>query len=104
MKKFYRVVIPPTAKESLRDIITYIKKDSPVAAVRVRKELIQLAKSLSELPERFSKEEYLLDKSGSYHSVARWHYKIVYKILTDEVVILRFIHTSRDPDLIRNIE
>lgn len=104
MKKLYRVVIPPTAKGSLRDIISYIKKDSPVAAARVRKELIQLAKSLNELPERFSKEEYLLDKPGNYHSVTQWHYKIVYKILADEIVILRFIHTSRDPDLIKKIE
>ena len=89
MKKRYRVVIPPTAKES---------------AARIRKELIQLAKSLNELPERFSKEEFLLDKRGDYHSVARWHYKIVYKILANEVVILRFLHTSRDPDLIKKIE
>jgi|SRR5688572_22824877 len=104
MKKLYRVVIPPTAKESLRDIISHIKKDSPIAAGKVRRELIQQAKSLSELPERFSQEEYLLDKPGNYRSVARWHYKIVYKILADEVVILRFIHTSRNPELIKKIE
>jgi plasmid stabilization system protein ParE len=66
--------MPPTAKESLRDIISHIKKDSPVTAARVRKELIQTAKSLSELPERFSKEEYLVDKVGNYRSVMRWHY------------------------------
>jgi plasmid stabilization system protein ParE len=104
MKKHYQVVIPSTAKESLHDIISHIKKESPVAAVKVRKELIRLTKSLSESPERFSKEEYLLDKPGNYRSVACWHYKIIYKVLTKEVVILRFIHTSRNPELIRKIE
>lgn len=104
MKKYYRVVIPSTAKESLREIISHIKKESPVAATKVRKELIRKAKSLSESPERFSKEEYLSGKPGNYRSVARWHYKIIYKVLKNEVVILRFIHTSRNPELIKKIE
>lgn len=104
MKKQYRVVIPPTAKESLRQIIEYIKKDSLTTAIKVRKKLIQIAKSLNERPERFSKEEFLSGKQGNYRSITQWHYKIVYKVLSDEVVILRFIHTSRDPELIKKIE
>ena len=103
MKKHYRVIIPPAAKESLRDIIDYIKKDSPSAAIRVRKKLITKAKSLRELPERFSSEPFLMNKPGNYRSVAQWHYKIIYKVLDDEVLILRFMHTSRDPDIIRKI-
>ncbi|HLZ16963.1 MAG TPA: type II toxin-antitoxin system RelE/ParE family toxin [Cyclobacteriaceae bacterium] len=75
-KKHYRVVVPPTAKESLRDIIEYIKKDSPAAAVKVRRKLIAIAKSLNELPERFSKEEYLSDKSGP--AVPRLFYNSVF--------------------------
>lgn len=81
MEKCYRVVIPSTAKESLREIINHIKKESPVAATKGRKELIRKAKSLSESPERFSKEEYLSAKPGNYRSVARWHYKIIYKFI-----------------------
>ena len=104
MKRHYRVIIPPTAKESLHDIIEYIKKDSPAAAEKVRKKLIETAKSLKELPERFSREEYLLDKPGNYRSVTQWHYKIVYKVLNDEVLILRFMHTSRDPEAIKKVE
>jgi addiction module RelE/StbE family toxin len=104
MKKIYRVVIPPTAKASLREIIQYIHQESPSAAIKVRKKLIELSKSLKEFPERFSKEELLSDKTGNYRSVAQWHYKIVYKVLADEVVILRYIHTSRDPELIKKIE
>lgn len=83
------------AKASLRDIINHIKKESPAAAVKVREELMKVARSLNESPERFSREEWLKDKPGDYRSVARWHYKI----LTTEVVILRFIHTSRSPEL-----
>ncbi len=60
----YSEVIPPIAKESLHDIINYIKKDSPAAAIKVSKKLIQLAQSLKEMPERFSKEEYLMHLPG----------------------------------------
>ena len=103
MRKHYRVIIPETAKESLREIVEYIKKDSPSAALKVRKKLIDTAKSLKELPERFSSEVYLMDKPGNYRSVAQWHYKIIYKILDDEVLVLRFMHTSRDPGTIKKI-
>ena len=71
----YRVIIPPIAKESLRDIIDYIKKDSPTAAKKVRKKLIETAKSLTEFPERFSREEYLKEKTGNYRLVTLWHIK-----------------------------
>jgi plasmid stabilization system protein ParE len=103
-KKTYRVVIPPTAKESLRDIIEYIKADSPTAAAKVRHKLIEVADSLKHVPERFSKEEYLSERVGNYRSVTQWHYKIIYKILDEEVLILRFMHTSRNPENIKAIE
>lgn len=64
MKKYYRVVIPPTAKESLQEIVKHIKQDSPTAAIKVRKTLLEKAKSLKELPERFSREMFLIDKPG----------------------------------------
>lgn len=104
MKKHYRVIIPLIAKESLREIIENIKKDSPLAAIKVRRKLIDTAKSLEELPERFSQEEYLRDKPGNYRSVTQWHFKIIYKVLSDEVLILRFMHTSRDPDFIKKLD
>lgn len=104
MGKKYRVVVPPIAKESLREITEYIKKDSPESARRIRKKLIEIAKSLSESPERFSREEYLQAKEGNYRSVVQWHLKIVYRVLEEEVLILRFIHTSRDPELIKKLD
>jgi plasmid stabilization system protein ParE len=104
MKKQYRVIIPLIAKESLHDIFEYIKIDSPSAAIKVRKKLIEIAKSLKNLPERFSKEHYLSNRKGNYRSVVQWHYKIIYKVSENDVTILRFMHTSRDPKEIEKIE
>ena len=104
MKKQYRVIIPPIAKESLRDIFEYIKIDSPSSAIKVQKKLIEIAKSLKNLPEKFSKEHYLSEKQGNYRSIVQWHYKIIYKVSENEVTIIRFMHTSRDPKRIEKIE
>lgn len=72
MKKHYRVIIPPTAKESSKGVLwTFVTLSSilrgtgPSAAIKVRKKLIETAKSLKELPERFSGEVYLKDKPGA---------------------------------------
>jgi plasmid stabilization system protein ParE len=63
-----------------------------------------VARSLKELPERFSSEENLGGKPGNYRSVTQWHYKIVYKVLENEVLILRFLHTARHTKAIRKLE
>ncbi len=104
MEKIYKVIIPPSAKESLKEIVDYIKLDSPSAAKSVRIKLLELAKSLSVSPERFSKEVFLKSLNGNYRSVVLWHYKIVYKVQENEVLILRFIHTSRDPEEIKKLD
>ena len=101
MIKTYRVIISNRAKESLKTIVDYIKKDSPSAAEKVRKALIKEAKSLKVHPGRYSKEEQLIDKPGNYRSLVKWHYKIVYKVEEKEVQILNIFHTSRNPTVIK---
>ncbi|SKC61782.1 type II toxin-antitoxin system RelE/ParE family toxin [Ohtaekwangia koreensis] len=98
MKVLYRVVVSETAEKSLHEIVLFIKKDSPSAAARVRKELLKLIKSLDAFPEGFSRESFLFGKGDNYRSVTKWHYKIVYKILDKDVLILDIIHTSQHPD------
>ena len=100
----YQVVISETAERSLREFVVFIKKDSPVAATRVRKELLKLIRSVRYFPERFSREEILSDRGGNYRSVTKWHYKIVYQILDNDVLIIDIIHTSRHPDSIASIK
>lgn len=67
MKKRYRVVIPPTAKESLRMIIAFIKKDSPTAATKVRKKLIDAARSLNVRAGDFPQPPLFLGSTLTFH-------------------------------------
>ncbi|TKB98849.1 type II toxin-antitoxin system RelE/ParE family toxin [Pedobacter cryophilus] len=55
------------------------------------------------MPERFSTEKYLSKKGKEYHSVTKWSYKIIYRIMDKEVRILAIIHTKRNSSVIENI-
>ncbi|HMP99792.1 MAG TPA: type II toxin-antitoxin system RelE/ParE family toxin [Cyclobacteriaceae bacterium] len=103
MQKVYRVVVTQSAKNALQDIIDYINKDSPSAALKVRNELIHLISSLNHVPERFSKEIYLANRDGNYRSVTKWSYKIVYRILEEDVVVLSIFHTGQHPEKLKSL-
>lgn len=104
MKQSYSVIWDNEAKASLQTIIAYIRQDSPAAAQKVKRALLQLAASLQQMPDRFSAEPYLAGKSGNYRSVSKWHYKIIYRITEEEVHILDTFHTSKNPIEIEEIE
>ena len=101
--KTYQIVISNQAKGSLKNIVKYIKKDSPTAAEYVRNALFALMENLKTSPQKFPLEPLLASLSKEYHSVVKWHYKIIYRVTTTEVIILDVIHTSRNPDTIKQI-
>ncbi len=99
--KHYPVIVAPLAKKSLKEITTYIKKDSPSAARHVRRTIIALMETLGTHPEKFSKEVLLEGKKKNYRSVTQWHYKIVYLFTGKEVHVLDIIHTSMNPEEVK---
>ena len=85
------------AKESLKEIYEYIKEDSPQAAVKVRRSIINSTKELSERPEKHPQDKYKKDKPGNYRAYEIYSYRIAYSISDDAIQILRIRHTSREP-------
>ena len=55
-----------SAKESLDDIYEYILQDSLQNARNAKKELIKLAGSLNDFPDKYSREEYLEEETENY--------------------------------------
>lgn len=92
------------AKSHLDEIHDKIAKDSVDAARYVKKELIKLAHSLNDFPEKYSKEEYLADEPENYRSVAKWSYKIIYEVTDEYLIIADVFHTSQHPLKIRRIK
>ena len=85
------------AKQHLDAIYEYIAEDSVPAARRVKKELIKLAHSLSDFPEKYSIEEYLANEPENYRSVSKWSYKIIYEVTDECIIIADIFHTSQHP-------
>ncbi len=100
----YKVSWDTYAKASLKSIVEYIKEDSPSAAQKVKNELLKIAGSLKDKPNRFSEEPYLEDKEGNYRSVSKWYYKIIYKVTESEVHILDIFHTRKSPSEIEELD
>jgi len=88
------------AKENLDAIYDYIAKDSVLAARKVKKELVNIARSLNNFPEKFSIEESLVDVPGNYRSVSKWSYKIIYEVTNECIIIADVFHTSQHPSKI----
>ncbi len=89
------------AKKNLDDIFEYIAEDSITAARKVKKELLKLAHSLNDFPEKFSVEEFLANEPENYRSVTKWSYKIIYEVTEDYIIIVDVFHTSQHPSKIK---
>jgi plasmid stabilization system protein ParE len=88
------------AKESLDNIYNYISQDSPKNAKKIKKELIKLAGSLNDFPEKYSREEFLKEEPGNYRFISKWSYKIIYEITNEAIIIADIFHTKQHPSQI----
>ena len=84
------------AKKHLDNIYEYIAEDSDPAARKVKKELINLAHSLNDFPEKYAIEEYLANEPENYRSVSKWSYKIIYEVTEECIIIADIFQTSQD--------
>lgn len=88
------------AKESLDDIYNYISQDSLQNARKVKKELIKLAGSLNDFPDKYSIEEFLKEEPENYRSISKWSYKIIYEVTDKAIIIADIFQTSQHPSKI----
>ena len=95
----FKVVITQAALKDLDEIVAYISRDSPRAAQRLAKDLVNRAESLSVMPRRGQ----MLRARPGVRRLIRHPYLIVYRI--DEtaraITVLRFWHSARDPKSLR---
>lgn len=92
------------AKENLDSIYDFIAKDSITNARYVKKEIVKLARSLNDFPEKYSKEEFLADEPENYRSVSKWSYKIIFEITNECLIIADIFHTSQHPSKIKRVK
>lgn len=85
------------AKQQLKKLYQYIKQDSPQNALSVRTAIIDKAKQAAIYPESYSPDKYKADNDGTYRAFEIYHYRVSYRILEKQLIILRIRHTSQSP-------
>ena len=88
-----RVYLTPSARESLRDISSYIEQFSPAAARRTRTRIIGRLRQLEEFPESGRiVPEY---EVPAVRELIEGSYRIWYRIQGDRIEVLAVLHGAR---------
>jgi addiction module RelE/StbE family toxin len=91
------IVWAPQAIAELKKAYNYISRDSPKNARRVIDEITEMADELATWPEMFPLDKFKRDNDGSWRAFEKFHYRISYRIIADQIRIVRMRHTSRTP-------
>ncbi len=97
VKKSLRIVWDKKALKELEAILEYINKESKSGARIVKTAIVETIKSLKKQPYIFNADTLKDNNDNSYRAFIVYSYRISYKVTTEEVIILRVRHTSREP-------
>jgi plasmid stabilization system protein ParE len=97
LKKERKVIWSEKAKFSLKAHYDHIKKDSLVAAKRVKSEIIEATKQLNPNSEKYQLDEFYPNNPGNIRRFFKWSYRIVYEVNEESIDILNVLHTSQEP-------
>ena len=85
------------ALNQLIKAVEYIQEDSPQNAEKVRKEIFAEITVVSSHPEKYPPDKYKLNNDGSFRVFEMHKYRISYRTIKNEIRIIRFRHTKRNP-------
>ena len=91
-----KVVWDKVVLSDLEDIFEYLKP-KPEVSSKIVSALVKLASDLSNNFEIYSLDRFKINNDGSYRAFEKYHYRVSYKVLPDQIRILRIRHTSRNP-------
>jgi toxin ParE1/3/4 len=91
----FRVEITPSAELDIAEIWDYISQDSPDNVDSFIQRITEQVDSLEQLPERcpLIAENRILETS--YRHLIYGHYRTIFRIAGQTVIILRIIHSAR---------
>jgi addiction module RelE/StbE family toxin len=97
MSKKFRVVIPPSVKKDLRDIVEYYYEINQQYSRRAFSKIVERISELEEFPEKGRIVPELRDHNiVSYKELIEEPYRIIYKILSEEVLVVSVIDGRRN--------
>jgi len=85
------------AKAELHKAYLYILLDSLQNAEMVRDDIIDATIDLTKHPEKYPLDKFKTDNDGTWRAFEMHHYRISYRIMPNEIRIVRMRHTSKSP-------
>jgi plasmid stabilization system protein ParE len=91
----YRVELSPSAEADVRSAHDFIARDNPRAATRWANSIRRVTRSLNSFPERFETLPEGEEVASDYRQVLYGNYRIIYRVETKRVIVVRVIHAAR---------
>lgn len=86
-----------SARVELHKAYLYILLDSLQNAEMVRDDIIDATISLSKYPKKHPLDKFKNDNDGTWRAFELHHYRISYRIMPNEIRIVRMRHTGKSP-------
>lgn len=85
------------AQVELAKAYEYIYKNSPTNAAKVLDEIIDVTIELPKHPEFYPPDKYKKNNDGNWRAFELHRYRISYRVMKNEIRIVRLRQTSRSP-------
>ena len=85
------------ALNQLIKAIEYIQEDSLQNAEKVKDEILLEITALTTHPEKYPPDKYKLNNDGSFRAFELHRYRLSYRVVKNEIRIIRVRHTKRNP-------
>ena len=102
MARTFKVEITATAEADVADIWDYIAQDNPKAASAFVLRLEDQLEKFEEFPERCPRIAEIGQPAALYRHLIIGHYRAIFRIEGDKVIVLRVPHSVRllDPKMV----
>ncbi|MEP7237294.1 MAG: type II toxin-antitoxin system RelE/ParE family toxin [Ferruginibacter sp.] len=85
------------ALNQLIKAIEYINDDSPQNAEKVKDDILSEITVLTAHPGKYPPDKYKLNNDGSFRAFELHRYRLSYRVVRNEIRIIRIRHTKRNP-------
>lgn len=97
MTKKYQVIVPPSVKKDLREIVEYDYEVNRTYSEKIFRKLVERISELEGFPEKGRVVPELQDHNiATYKELIEDPYRIIYKVLNDEVLLVSVIDGRRN--------
>src|SRR5438132_1025195 len=91
------VIWPARAQTQLQEVYEYLLKSSYQNAEKIKEGILASTRELATRPEIHPPDKYRRENDGSFRAYELHRYRIAYRVMEKQIIIVRVRHTSMEP-------